>query len=428
MTKAFLLKTTTQDVIDDVDVFDNQAITADKLNGTVFTLPISVGGHVYLGTDDPANAVLTDEEITAYQQGLKPKGVVYLAAFMNAPADLGFSWSSGDAGTLTFVGDLSGELPGPGLQVGDKILFNFAATTPEYSGIYTYEGYVNPNSTLIRADNFDETAEVVAGAFVTSVTGSLGGNVDGGNYPAGQGFFIRTLNPAFVLNDATTGAIAFEHWGKDSAFSYTEGDGVNIVVDGDGAQEISLDVAAPLADDGNGAIELTHNAPLDINGSDQLTALAATDSVAGTLSSANFERLAAFASAGRVENAGAGTTTNYVAALPDLAVNRIAVNQVRIVMRSVLDASSEPDLSQVGVITLTCTTKRGASGNVSLLDSTISANQYYLKLGGGTAVLKDLGISFSADGDEASHLAIALPASWTIAGSHSAIQKVQDVS
>jgi hypothetical protein len=425
MTKAFLLKTTTQDVIDDVDVFNNEAITADKLNATAFTLPISGGGHVYLGTDDPANAVLTDEEITAYQQGLKPKGVVYVAAFMNAPADFGLSWSGDNAGTLTVFGDLSAEVPG--LQNGDKVLFNFAVTTPEYSGIYTYEGYVNPNSTLIRADNFDETAEVVAGAFVTSVMGSMGG----GNYPAGHGFFIRTLDPAFVLNDGTTGAIAFEHWGSDSAFSYTEGDGVNIVVDGGGAQEISLDTQYPLADDGNGAIGLNYSAPLALNGSDELTALAATDSVDGTLSSANFDRLAAFASASTINfvPAGSPTTGNFVAPLPGLAVNRIAVNQVRVVLRSVLDASSEPDVSQVGVITVTCTTKRGASGDVSLLDSTISANQYYLKLGGGTAVLKDLSISFgTAGGGENSNLLIGLPVSWAVCGSSFVIQKVQDVS
>lgn len=429
MTIAYLLKTTTQDVIDDVDVFDNAAITGEKLAVGGISLPISGGGHVYLGSNDPANVVLTTADTTAYQQGLEPKGVVYAAVFMDAPADNGFSWSDGNAGTLTFAGDLADPEAISGLQVGDKVLFNFAVTTPEYSGIYTYEGYSAPNSTLIRASNFNETAEVVAGAFVTSVTGSVGN----ASYGAGHGYFIRTLDPAFDLNDPDHGAIAFEHWGKDTAFSYTEGDGIDIAPDMSGAQQISLDTAAPLLDVGGGAIGLNYSAPLTIPNSgpdaDKLTVLAATGSQDGTLSSEDFVKLAAFASAGRVQTAGGGTSGDYNAQLPDLAVNSIAVNQVRVVLRSVSDDTSAPDTTQVGVITLTCTTKRGASGNVSLLDSTISANQYYLKLGGGTAVLKDLGISFNIGaGGAASVLSIALPTSWTIACSHSAIQKVQSVA
>ena len=428
MTKAFLLKTTTQDVIDDVDVFTDGTITAAKLNGTVFTLPISGGGHVYLGANDPANVVLTTDDTAAYLKGLKPKGVVYTAAFMNAPADFGFSWSSGDAGTLTIAADLAGMLSG--LQVGDKVLFNFAVTTPEYSGIYTYQGYSAPNSTLIRATNFNETAEVVVGSFVTSVTGSVSPS-----YPAGHGFFIRTLDPLFDLNDPDHGAIAFEHWGKDSAFSYTEGDGVNIVVDGGGAQEISLDTAYPLAGVGGGAIGLNYSAPLTVPNSgpdaDKLTVLAATNSVNGTLSSADFTTLAAFATAGKVHTDSAASTS-YAITLPDLAVSTIAVNQVRVVMRSTevyVDPVNVPNTNHVGVLTLTCTTKRGASGAVSLLDATISANQYYLKLDGGTSVLKDLAVTFAAGAtDPESQLSVALPAAWTVAIKSAVIQKVQSVA
>jgi len=439
MTKAFLLKTTTQDVIDDVDVFDNQAITADKLAVGGITLPISGGGHVYRGANDPANVVLTTADTAAYQQGLKPKGVVYAAASLpNLDPGGGvptFTYSPTGSGTLTVSDEIVGMLdivpstdtgvyPSPPTPVRALVLFNFGSTDARASGIWRLNDDTLGVATFYRATNFNETAEVVVGSFVTSETGAVGG----WPYPAGHGYFIRTLDPLFELNDATYGAIAFEHWGKDSAFSYTEGDGVNIGVDGGGAQEISLDTQYPLADDGSGAIGLNYSAPLALNGSYELTALAATDSQDGTLSSEDFVKLAAFASAGRVQTAGSGTAGDYHAQLPDLAVNSIAVNQVRIVMRSVTDDFSAPDTTQVGVITLTCTTKRGASGNVSLLDSTISANQYYLKINGGTAVLKDLGISFNADGDEASKLSIALPTSWTIACSHSAIQKVQDVS
>ncbi len=341
MTKAFLLKTTTQDVIDDVGVFDNQAITAAKLNA-VFTLPISGGGgHVYRGANGPANVVLTTGDTTAYQQGLKPKGVVYSAASLPSltGGPVSFTYDPEGSGSLTvsdgIVGMLdivpstdTGVYPSPPTPVRALVLFNFGSTDARASGIWRLNDATGGVATFYRATNFNETAEVVVGSFVTSETGSVGGWA----YPAGHGYFIRTLDPAFVLNDATTGAIAFEHWGKDTAFSYTEGAGVNIVVDGGGAQEIALDTQYPLADNGSSAIGLNSSAPLDINGSDELTVLAATGSVNGTLSSEDFVKLAAFASAGVLKTDGAAATA-FIVNLPDLAVSTIAVNQVRVVMR-----------------------------------------------------------------------------------------------
>ena len=64
-----------------------------------------------------------------------------------------------------------------------------------------------------------------------------------------------------------------------------------------------------------------------------------------------------------------------------------------------------------------------------MLDATISANQYYLKLDGGTSVLKDLAVTFAAGAtDPESQLSVALPAAWTVAIKSAVIQKVQSVA
>ncbi len=94
-----------------------------------------------------------------------------------------------------------------------------------------------------------------------------------------------------------------------------------------------------------------------------------------------------------------------------------------------VDPVNVPNTNHVGVLTLTCTTMRGASGAVSLLDATISANQYYLKLDGGTSVLKDLAVTFAAGAtDPKSQLSVALPATWTVAIKSAVVQKVQSVA
>jgi len=218
----------TGNIVAGIDVRAGNAVITDLVTGRTGALTVAAGGtnqnvilspsgtgNVALSTTtyitnvhDPLNPqdAATKVYVDALVQGLKPKQAVDIAT----TADIGGTYLNGTSGvgaTLTF-GTPLGAIDGVTPTVGQRILLKDQAT-PAYNGIYD----VTSTTVLTRSTDFDQAAEMLAGAFVF---------VKGGTNNGSFGFVQTSATVGTVGTDTVSFTI------QSAPISYSAGTGLTL--------------------------------------------------------------------------------------------------------------------------------------------------------------------------------------------------------
>lgn len=170
-----------------------------------------------------ASSLATKEYVDATASGLDVKESVRVASVANI--------NLSNPGTATF--------DGVNLVSGDRILVKDQSTGNEkFNGIYIFNG---SSSAMTRAEDFDDSAEVTAGAFTFVEEGSV--NSDSG--------FVLSTNGAITIDTTALAFTQFSGAGAVTAGAGLSQSGTTIAVDFDNTT-IGLDTSSKLAVKGGG--------------------------------------------------------------------------------------------------------------------------------------------------------------------------------
>jgi hypothetical protein len=350
MSIKYLLTTTTA---------DNKIVVADQIPANS------------IGSGQVDSSIALQSSLDAAIKGLSPKGsvrtILDLPQLSNSLPTPSFTWSGGGQTltsttnfTLTGV-SISGVTD---LVAGDKVLITFSTADKKYAGIYviTDAGVADPGGSPVvftRASNFNESAEVLFGAYVV---------VNAGDY-VNQIWYLQTEG-AITLN---TTALVFAHWGETGA-SYTAGNFIDLT--GNAIAVKLANSGSALHNDGSGNLDVYLASGSAItNAGSGLDVRNADSSYRGTVSSAEWGVVTGSGQYGKnydITNTAVTRTTDltpktFSSPYGTLGANKSALVEVTVVSRSVtVDGSA--DVTGTCIQKWAFTLARGAS-HTAVLDS-----------------------------------------------------------